>query len=136
MRVQFSQSHTDAECRISDTSLISEYEIKYEYLGNGKISSGEIVNKKTIKDLYENSCSEVIVFKDIITDKLCSRKNNKIECYLDNTYVEVKNKLFEFYGESNCNNKEYVNETVLHCQLGNKYCELKSNGDFWCDEER
>ena len=136
VRVQFSQGYLDAECRIADTSLISEYEVKYEYLGNGKISSGEVVNKKTIKDLYENSCNDVILFFD--SGKWCTRKNNKIECYLDSiyengSYEDKKSKLIELYGESNCRNKKYVNETTFHCQIGNKYCELENNGDIQCD---
>ena len=135
-RIAFSQAFAYPECKTEDMSLLDSYEVKYEYLGNGKFSSGEVVNKKTIEDNYANKCNDFTIFKDIFTEKLCSRNNGKITCYSITGYENIKNKLFELYGENNCKDKKYSNSTVLRCQISDKYCELSNDGYLHCDEER
>lgn len=124
--IQYSQGHFDAECRIEDTSLLSSYEVKYEYMGNGKISDGEVVNKKTISDLYKNKCDKFIVFSDILTGKLCTRSNDKIKCYSDTQYNNLKDRLNEIFTEANCKNED----DAYYCELNDNYCRLNNDGVY------
>lgn len=129
--VQFSQGHFDAECRIEDTSLLSSFEIKYEYLGNGKFSNGEMVNKKTIKDNYNGKCNHISIFTDIYTDKLCTRNNDKITCYDKTTYDKAKEKLIEIFGKNNCDSNK-TKYWDMRCELDDNYCSLENNGEISC----
>lgn len=115
----------DSECRQEDTSHTYSYEVKYEYLGSGKFSNVIVVNKKSIADL---DCSKISVFSNSEGNKLCTRNNNIVECYNYTSYSNMKSKMIELFGESNCTNKgDSLGVESYHCMKNKDYCDLRTD---------
>ena len=50
---QYGNGYVDWYCKYNDKNAVIDYEIKYDYLGNGKFSNGTIVNEKSISEVYK-----------------------------------------------------------------------------------
>lgn len=120
--VQFSNGIFFAECQIGDTDLLASYEVKYEYLGNGKLGSGVVVNEKNIGEDLNEYCSEkgITIFEDMYNHKLCQRKNNTVKCFDTNDYESTKQKMIEMFGKENCS----MEGNYFKCVNGKDGCSL------------
>ncbi len=135
---QYGNGYADWPCRLSDTSIIANYEIEYSY-NNGKFE-GKIVNPKPISEVYSEelkslkSCMDAMVYTDVVDNKQICIRYNGLQCFKYGNYSKEETHVKEVFKESNCitTTNDGGNEDGIYCKDDKWACTIEKTGSVRC----